>query len=45
MINVARLWRKGLHLIIGIRKSMKSYIMPKLDKVLPESFIIETCAT
>lgn len=38
-----KLWRNGLHLITGIRKTMKNYLMPWFDKVvLPKRFIIET---
>jgi len=34
---------KGLHLITGIRKTMKNYLMPYIDKVLlRKRFIIET---
>ncbi|MXY63249.1 MAG: hypothetical protein F4Y87_07520 [Synechococcus sp. SB0665_bin_28] len=29
-----RLWRQGLHLITGIRRNMKNYLLPMLDKVL-----------
>jgi len=37
------LWDKGLHLITGIRKNMKNYLMPWLDKImLRRRFIIET---
>ena len=36
-------WRNGLQLIIGIRKTMKNYLMPWFDKVLlRKRFIIET---
>ena len=36
------LWKKGLHLITGIRKNMKSYLLPHVDKVLlRKRFIIE----
>ncbi len=39
----ARLRRHGLHLITGIRKNMKNYLMPILDKLLlRKPFIIET---
>ena len=38
-----KLWRNGLHLITGIRKTMKNYLMPWFDKVLlRKRFIIET---
>lgn len=37
------LWRKGLHLITGIRKNMKQYLMPYIDKILlKKRFIIES---
>jgi hypothetical protein len=36
------LWRQGLHIITGIRKNMKNYLMPMLDKLLlRKRFIIE----
>ncbi len=39
----ARLWKQGLHLITGIRRNMKNYLMPMLDKLLlRKRFIIET---
>jgi Transposase DDE domain len=38
-----RLYKKGLQLITGIRKDMKNYLMPLLDKImLKKRFIIET---
>ena len=38
-----KLWEKGLHLITGIRKNMKNYLMPMIDKILlRKRFIIET---
>jgi IS5 family transposase len=38
-----RLWRRGLHLITGIRRNMKNYLMPLADKVmLRKRFAIET---
>jgi transposase len=38
-----KLWEKGLHLITGIRKNMKQYLMPYIDKILlRKRFIIET---
>lgn len=38
-----KLWEQGLHLITGIRKNMKNYLMPYIDKVLlRKRFIIET---
>jgi hypothetical protein len=38
-----KLWQRGLHLITGIRKNMRNYLMPILDKImLRKRFIIET---
>ena len=38
-----RLWQQGLHLVTGIRRNMRNYLMPILDKVLlRKRFIIET---
>ena len=38
-----RLWQHGLHLVTGIRRNMKNYLMPMLDKLLlRKRFIIET---
>ena len=37
------LWDKGIHLITGIRKNMKNYLMPMVDKILlRKRFLIET---
>ena len=37
------LWQRGLHLITGIRKNMKNYLMPMLDKLmLRKRFVVET---
>lgn len=37
------LWRRGLHLLTGIRKNMKNHLMPLLDKLLLQKrFIVET---
>ncbi len=37
------LWQRGLHLITGIRRNMKNYLMPMLDKLmLRRRFIVET---
>ncbi len=37
------LWQRGLHLITGIRRNMKNYLMPMADKILlRKRFIIET---
>ncbi len=39
----AKLWKRGLHLITGIRKNMKNFLLPWLDKILlRRRFIIET---
>ena len=39
----AQLWSRGLHLITGIRKNMKNYLMPIIDKLmLRRRFIVET---
>ena len=39
----ARLWKQGLHLITGIRRNRKNYLMPLLDKILlRKRFVIET---
>ena len=37
------LWKKGLHLITGIRKNMKNYLFSHIDKILlRKRFIIQT---
>ena len=37
------LWKKGLRILVGIRKNMKNYLMPIYDKILlRKRFIIET---
>jgi len=37
------LWEKGLQLITGIRRNMKNYLMPHIDKILlRKRFLIET---
>ena len=37
------LWQRGLHLITGIRRNMKNYLMPMADKImLRKRFLIET---
>jgi hypothetical protein len=37
------LWQRGLHLITGIRRNMRNYLMPLADKImLRKRFIIET---
>src|SRR3954466_3301672 len=37
------LWQRGLHLITGIRRNMRNYLMPLADKVmLRKRFVIET---
>lgn len=39
----AQLWEQGLHLVVGIRKNMRNYLMPLIDKILlRKRFIIET---
>ena len=39
----ASLWKKGLHLITGIKRNMKNKLMPHIDKVLlRKRFLIET---
>lgn len=39
----ASLWKRGLHLITGIRKNMKNYLMPMVDKlILRRRFVVET---
>ena len=39
----ARLWTQGLHLITGIRRNMRNYLMPIMDKLLlRKRFIVET---
>jgi len=41
MVN--KLWQRGLHLITGIRRNMKNYLMPMADKImLRKRFVIET---
>jgi len=38
-----KLWKNSVHLITGIRKNMKNYLMPIIDKLLlRKRFIIET---
>jgi hypothetical protein len=38
-----RLWQRGLHLITGIRRNMRNYLMPLADKLmLRKRFVIET---
>jgi hypothetical protein len=38
-----KFWRRGLHLITGIRRNMKNYLMPMDDKImLRKRFLIET---
>ena len=37
------LWQRGLHLITGIRRNMRNYLMPMADKImLRKRFVIET---
>ena len=41
--KVQALWKKGLKMLVGIRKNMKNYLMPIYEKlVLRKRFIIET---
>ena len=38
-----KLWQRGLHLITGIRRTMRNYLMPLADKLmLRKRFVIET---
>ncbi|MFL6463692.1 MAG: IS982 family transposase [Bryobacteraceae bacterium] len=38
-----KLWQRGLHLITGIRRNMKNYLLPMADKImLRKRFVIET---
>ena len=38
-----QLWRRGLHLITGIRRNMKNHLLPLADKIiLRKRFLIET---
>ena len=38
-----KLWQRGLHLITGIRRNMRNYLMPLGDKImLCKRFVIET---
>lgn len=38
-----KLWKKGLHILVGIRKNMKNYLMPIFNKLLlRKRFIVET---
>ena len=37
------LWQRGLHLITGIRRNLRNYLMPLADKImLRKRFVIET---
>ncbi len=39
----SKLWKKGLHLITGIKKNIKNYLMPMLDKLMLRGrFIVES---
>src|SRR5215210_1623881 len=39
----SKLWQRGLHLITGIRRNMRNYLMPLADKImLRKRFVIET---
>ena len=38
-----KLWAQSLHLITGIRRNMKNYLMPMIDKILlRKRFVVET---
>jgi IS5 family transposase len=38
-----KLWQRGLHVITGIRRNMKNYLLPLADKImLRKRFLIET---
>jgi hypothetical protein len=38
-----KLWQRGLHLVTGIRRNMRNYLMPLADKLmLRKRFVIET---
>ena len=38
-----KLWKKGLHILVGIRKNMKNYLLPLYNKMLMRKrFIVET---
>lgn len=40
---LAQLWEQGLLLVVGIRKNMRNYLMPLIDKILlRKRFLIET---
>ena len=40
---LAKLWQRGLHLITGIRRNMRNYLMPLADNLmLRKRFVIET---
>jgi hypothetical protein len=40
---VAKLWQRGLHLITGIKRNMKNYLMPVIDKLMLRGrFIVES---
>jgi hypothetical protein len=42
-IKVVDTFRRGLHLITGIRRNMRNYLMPMADKImLRKRFVIET---
>ena len=39
----AKLWKRGLHILHGIRKNMKNYLRPVYDKILMRKrFLVET---
>ena len=38
-----KLWKKGLHILVGIRKNMKNYLLALYNKLLMRKrFIVET---
>ena len=38
-----KLWQRGLHLITGIRRTMRNHLMPLADKLMPRKrLLIET---
>ena len=38
-----KFWKKGLHMLVGIRKNMKNYLLPLYNKLLMRKrFIVET---
>ncbi len=38
-----KLWKKGLHILVGIRRNMKNYLLPLYNKLLMRKhFIVKT---